>query len=357
MDLHPPLAASPFRFRPWHTLRFALIIATGFTLLTFAISASHPSWRTADGWLRAAGTSLAFSLSITITINRLYALGYRLLGARYGQLMPWQRLLFHWGTPVVGLAIALPIASLTLATDPATASGPHLQTTPWGAAAFMLLVMALFYGFFAIRARQLRAEQRATEAQLHLLQAQMEPHFLFNTLANVVGLMDTDTPRAKAMLESFTDYLRASLGSLRQREQTLGAELALVEAYLHIIKIRMDDRLQYRIDVPDALRAHSLPALSLQPLVENAVQHGLEPQMAGGSVVIAARLEAGVLVVTVIDDGRGLAAAEASPRRGTGTALANIRARLLQIHGAHGELRLEPQAPHGVRATLRLPAR
>src|SRR5439155_20605577 len=128
--------------------------------------------------------------------------------------------------------------------------------------------------------------------------------------------------------------------SLRQREQSLGAELALVEAYLHIIKIRMDDRLQYRIDVPDALRAQSLPALSLQPLVENAVQHGLEPQMAGGSVVIAARLEAGVLVVTVTDDGLGLAAAEASPRRGTGTALANIRARLQQIHGAHGELRL-----------------
>ena len=357
MDPHPTLTASPFRFRPWHTLRFALIIAAGFTLLTFAISASHPSWRTVDGWLRAVGTSLAFSLSITITINRLYALGYRLLGARYGQLVPWQRVLFHWGTPVVGLAIALPIASLTLAADPATASGPHLQTTPWGAAAFMLLVMALFYGFFAIRARQLRAEQRATEAQLHLLQAQMEPHFLFNTLANVVGLMDTDTPRAKAMLESFTDYLRASLGSLRQREQTLGAELALVEAYLHIIKIRMDDRLQYRIDVPDALRSQSLPALSLQPLVENAVQHGLEPQMAGGSVVIAAQLEAGALVVTVTDDGLGLTAAEASPRRGTGTALANIRARLLQIHGAHGELSLEPQAPHGVRATLRLPAR
>ncbi|MEP7101710.1 MAG: histidine kinase, partial [Burkholderiales bacterium] len=181
MEPRPTPPAAPFRFQPLRTLRFALIVAAGFTLLTFALSASHPSWQTAEGWLRAIGTSVAFALSISFTISLLHAIGYRLLGARYATLLPWQRLLFHWGTPILGLAIAMPIASLTLDGDPATASGPHLQTTPWGAAAFMFLVMAVFYTFFAIRARQQQAERQAAEAQLRLLQAQMEPHFLFNT--------------------------------------------------------------------------------------------------------------------------------------------------------------------------------
>lgn len=351
----PP--AAPFRFQPLRTLRFALIVAAGFTLLTFALSASHPSWHTAAGWLRAIGTSLAVALSISFTINLLHALGYRLLGARYASLLPWQRALFHWGTPIVGLAISLPIASLMLGADPATTSGPHLQTTPWGAAAFAFLVMALFFGFFAIRARQLRAERQAAEAQLRLLQAQMEPHFLFNTLANVLGLMEADTPRAKAMLESFTDYLRASLVSLRQPEHALGAELDLVEAYLRVVKVRMDDRLRYRIDVPDGLRALRVPALSLQPLVENAVVHGVEPSVEGGQIVITARADGGRLVIRVADDGVGL---EALPRRtarpGSGNALNNLRERLRQTHADRAGLTLGAALPHGVLATLTLPA-
>ena len=359
MDHPPPPAApaeAPFRFRPWRTLRFAVIVATGFTLLTFALSAGHPSWRSAEGWLRAAGTSLAFALSISFTINLLYALGYRLLGARYRQLLPWQRLLFHWGMPIVGLAIALPIASLTLDADPAMASGPHLRTTPWGAAAFMFLVMALFYGFFAIRARQLRAERAAAEAQLRLLQAQMEPHFLFNTLANVVGLMEADTLRAKAMLESFTDYLRASLVSLREPEHALGDELDLVDAYLRVVKVRMDDRLRYRIEVPTGLRALRVPALSLQPLIENAVVHGLEPSIAGGEIVVTAQVDGDRLVLRVSDDGIGLGAAPRTARPGSGHALNNLRARLQQTHAERAALTLDAASPHGTLATLTLPA-
>ena len=355
--MNTPLAPDdqPFRFRPLRTLRFALIVACGFALLNFALTADHPSWQTAAGWGRALGTSMVFAVCISLTIDLLYMLGRRAIGTRMATLAPWQRLLFHWGTPLLGVSIGLPLASLLTGVGESVASEPQIRTTPSGAIAFMLLVMALFYGYFAIRTRQLRAERQAAEARLRLLQAQMEPHFLFNTLANVVGLMDADTPRAKAMLESFTDYLRASLGSLRSGEQTLGAEVALIEAYLHIVKIRMDDRLHYRIDVPDALRARSLPSLSLQPLVENAVQHGLEPQIVGGSVVIAARVEADSLVVTITDDGLGLNAPGASTRRGTGTALANIRERLKQRLGERGQLTLEPLTPHGVRATLRLP--
>ncbi len=356
MASHPAPPDPPLCFRPWRTLRFALIVAAGFTLLTFALSASHPSWLSAEGWLRATGTSLAFALSISFTINLLLALGYRLLGKRYRHLLPWQRALFHWGTPILGLAIALPIASLTLDRDPATASGPRLQTTPWGAAAFMLLVMAIFFTFFAIRARQMRAERQAAEAQLRLLQAQMEPHFLFNTLANVVSLMDADTPRAKAMLESFTDYLRASLGSLREPEHSLGDELDLVEAYLRVAQVRMENRLRYHIEVPPGLRALRVPALSVQPLVENAVLHGIEPSIAGGALSVTAARDAGRLVIRIADDGVGLDAPKRGTQRGSGSALANIRERLVQTFGSQAQLRIESASPHGVLATLTLPA-
>ena len=343
------------RFRPLRTLRFALIVAIGFTLLNFALTAGHPSWRGVAGWSRAIGTSLVFALCISFTIELLQLSGSRLLGHRMQTLAPWQRTLFHWGTPLLGLAMALPVATLLTGVGEPGADDPQLRTTPLGAAAFAVLVVSIFYGYFAIRARQLRAEQRAVQAQLKLLQGQMEPHFLFNTLANVVGLMEVDTARAKAMLESFTDYLRASLRSLREGEQTLGAELDMIDAYLRVVKVRMEDRLHYRVDIADSLRPLQLPALSLQPLVENAIRHGLEPRIEGGELRIAAHVADGALVICVTDDGLGLDAADQSTRRGTGTALNNIRERLVQAYAGRGSLRVEPAAPRGVRATLTVP--
>ena len=168
--------------------------------------------------------------------------------------------------------------------------------------------------------------------------------------------MEHDTPRARLMLQTFVDYLRASLGSLRVAEHTLGDELTLVEAYLRILQIRMDTRLAYHIDVPETLRAFPLPALTLQPLVENAVQHGLEPKIEGGTVTVAARLENGQLVLTVTDDGLGLATAPTrSQRAGSGTALANIRERLSEAHGSAAALSVTSGAAGGVRAMLTLP--
>jgi len=357
MDSRPSPPPVPFRFQPLRTLRFALIITAGFALLNFSMTADNPSWRSAAGWGRAIGTSLVFALCISFTIDGLFALIKRALGSRFATLSGRQRALFHWGTPLLGVAIGMPFAWLLTGVHDAAASEPQIRTTPSGAIAFGLLVMALFYGFFAIRARQLRAERQAAEAQLRLLQGQMEPHFLFNTLANVVGLMEVDTPRAKKMLESFTEYLRASLLSLRDSEHTLGAELDLITAYLQVVKVRMEDRLHYRIDVPDALRTRMLPSLSLQPLVENAVQHGLEPSIAGGTVVIDAEIADDALVLRVTDDGAGLAPEAASSRPGNGTALANLRERLQRSFGAQGSLRVEPMTPSGVRATLRLPLR
>ena len=224
------------------------------------------------------------------------------------------------------------------------------------------LITLVFHQFFRMKTRQIQAENRATEAQLRLLQAQIEPHFLFNTLANVVSLMDTDTLRAKSMLESFVDYLRASMPAFGRADaaaHTLGGELDLVEAYLRIVQTRMEDRLRFSIDVPAELRGVRLPPLTVQPLVENAVVHGLEPTLDGGAVRVTARRVDGAVVVTVADDGAGVDAAPgvATPRRtGAGTALANIRERLGQTYGRDASLSIAPGGVRGTDATLVIPA-
>ena len=126
------------------------------------------------------------------------------------------------------------------------------------------------------------------EAQLRALQAQIEPHFLYNTLANVVSLIDTQPARARHMLERFIDYLRASLAASRQERATLGAEAEMIGAYLDVLGVRMGERLRYRIEMPDVLRASPIAPMLLQPLVENAISHGLEPKVEGGEIVLRA---------------------------------------------------------------------
>jgi sensor histidine kinase YesM len=195
------------------------------------------------------------------------------------------------------------------------------------------------------------------------LQAQIEPHFLFNTLANVVSLMERDTATAKSMLESFVDYLRASLSGLSRDRHTLADEMRLVQAYLAIARLRMASRLAVTFDVPPSLLALRLPALTLQPLVENAIVHGLEPQIAGGHIAVSGRREGDRLVLTVRDDGRGLPTGSAAAipaagdagQAGAGTAIANIRERLARAHPGGASLTLEAVQPHGVQAHLSLP--
>ncbi len=198
--------------------------------------------------------------------------------------------------------------------------------------------------------KRLDQEQRLTETQLKLLQAQIEPHFLFNTLSNVVSLIETDPHRAKRMLEHFTDYLRSSLQRTRAPQTTLNEELALVTAYLEIQCLRMDTRLHYRIEVAAELCGLMLPPLLIQPLVENAVQHGLEPKIDGGEVLISAQTLNNALQIQVIDTGLGLRA-EGS----TGVGLNNIRARLHALYQERGQMTIEPHVPTGVKVTLTLP--
>jgi len=170
-------------------------------------------------------------------------------------------------------------------------------------------------------ARHLMSKQ-AIEAELKLMQAQVEPHFLFNTLASVQYLTETDPQEANRLLGHLIDYLRAALPQLRASSTTLGKEVGLAEAYLNILRTRMGSRLGFTIDVPPGLAAHSFPPNLLISLIENAIKHGIEPAANGGTVCVRARREASALVVTVQDTGRGLAAAS---RSGQGVGLANVR--------------------------------
>jgi hypothetical protein len=195
------------------------------------------------------------------------------------------------------------------------------------------------------------AERRRAEAELKALQAQIEPHFLYNTLSNVAGLIDSDPATAKRMLTSFTGYLRGSLDRTRAGGGTVGEELEMVRRYLEIMAIRMGDRLRWVIDLPAELAAAALPPLTLQPFVENALQHGLGPRPDGGEIRVAVRRDGDDLVIDVIDTGVGLDTA-AVP----GVGIANVRARLAAIHGPRADVLLAPVMPHGVRATVRVPA-
>jgi signal transduction histidine kinase len=329
------------------TFLFAMVVAGIFTVLGLTMFAGDDgASHTLAGLAQWYFSYLVVSLAIGFCIHGLFDAGRSMVGAtRIRQFKGWQRALYFSAIPIGGALIGMAVGLTLLGIDIREWAPRDLV--------FGLLVWFAFSLYFSIRHKRIVAEQRAAQAQLRLLQGQMEPHFLFNTLANVVSLIDIDTPRAKLMLESFTDYLRASLGSMRHEEQSLGNELDLIEAYLRVVKVRMDDRLDYSFDVPAALRPLPLPALSLQPLVENAVVHGLEPKIEGGQVRIAAGLDAaGSLVVTVTDDGRGLEAAGTAGSRGSGTALANIRERLRQTDGS---LTIERASPHGVRATLTVP--
>jgi sensor histidine kinase YesM len=198
--------------------------------------------------------------------------------------------------------------------------------------------------------KRLTSEKKVAEAHLKLLQAQIEPHFLFNTLSNVLSLLDTDPKKGKSMLVDFVQYLRASLSKIREDKATLGQEMEMIRAYLSIFKVRMGDRLKYKIDLPKNLEAISFPPMLIQPLVENAIKHGLEPKIDGGEIRIGGEEKNGFLRLEVIDTGLGF-----TENRDPGLGLSSIRERLESIYGNRGRLILEENQPHGLKATIEVP--
>jgi sensor histidine kinase YesM len=201
------------------------------------------------------------------------------------------------------------------------------------------------------RLSRLEAEKAAMETELRLVQSQMEPHFLFNTLANVRSLIDTDPRRAGDMLETFVAFLRTSLRTGRERTVPLSQELDVVKSYLDLFTMRMGERLRYRIDLPEALRGVRIPPLLIQPLVENAVKHGLEPAIDGGEISITAERMNDVVRMRVSDSGVGIR----ETTGGSGIGLENVRRRIAIMYGERASLRLEEHAPRGVTVTIEVP--
>jgi sensor histidine kinase YesM len=188
------------------------------------------------------------------------------------------------------------------------------------------------------------------QARLSALQAQIEPHFLFNTLANVRRLYETAPDRGREMLSCLNDYLRAALPSMRSSDSTLGRELDLARSFLTILQMRMGQRLQFAISAEPGLVDKPMPPMLLPTLVENAIKHGLGPLPEGGRIDINARRRCDELEIEVRDSGAGFTAA-----KGSGVGLANTRSRLAGLYGSRASLQLAAAVPRGVVATLRLP--
>jgi signal transduction histidine kinase len=201
-------------------------------------------------------------------------------------------------------------------------------------------------------------KRQVVEARMAAMQAQVEPHFLFNTLASIDHLIETDPPRASQMQKNLIALLRASMPTMRETSdggpRDLGRELAVVRPYVEILKVRMEERLDALIDVPDGLLSAEFPAMMIQTLVENSIRHGLEPKAEGGQLRVKAEIVHGKLAVTVADTGVGFGQAATS---GTGVGLANIRERLQLLHGPQASLTVTANQPSGTVVTITVPYR
>jgi signal transduction histidine kinase len=197
---------------------------------------------------------------------------------------------------------------------------------------------------------RIRLQGELTAGRLQVLQAQIEPHFLFNSLANLRRLLRTDGEAGRAMLADLMRYLEGALPRMRDDSSTLARETELIRAFLAVHQVRMGTRLQVHIDVPDALSLRVVPPMMLLTLIENALKHGLSPLPEGGTISVLADEVDGMLLLQVADTGRGLIAGT-----GSGTGLANIRARLKAMYGAAARLTLRHNLPRGVVAQIDLP--
>ena len=201
------------------------------------------------------------------------------------------------------------------------------------------------------RAETEQLERSVLEARMEALQAQIEPHFLFNTLASIDQLIQSDPPRASAMQRSLIRYLRSAMPQMRDSSRpTLGQQLDLSTAYLEIMGVRMEGRLQPVVNVPEGLKSAVFPSMMLQTLVENAIKHGLEPKAEGGRLEIGAEVVHGKLEVHVLDTGKGFA-----PDADAGVGLANIRERLKAMYGERAELAVSIPPGGGTCATIKVP--
>lgn len=313
-------------------------------------------------------------------IGRLLFFGLAGLFA-FGLFEQWPRRLplwlARWALQVAAVAVAMPIAvwigySVTnLGLDPpwwrdqgrllgfGTFTFLGLLLAPWMAVTALLKQIKNDVRNQALSFDLERSEyeKQALNARLRLLQAQVEPHFLFNTLANVRELVTTGSPMASTVLDSLIAYLRAAVPRINQPTATMGQELELVRAYLEVMHMRMPDRLAFTLNADDNTHALICPPMTLLTLVENAMRHGIDPSEEGGRIDVRVRIEAGRCHAEVVDTGIGLKHNFAPANGGLGTGLANLRERLQLAFSGDATLQLIENKPHGVRAEISFPAK
>ncbi|MEM7251896.1 MAG: sensor histidine kinase [Pseudomonadota bacterium] len=329
-----------------------VVIGYGYTAV-FSAAIAVLVW--ALGVPKTFGLGLAISFAIGFSVYSAFIVFEPFLRNRLPSL------LVPIPITVIGLAVGLAIGGYILNGSPWT-----FFARDWTTAAIGLFFGVLGIIFFATTGKlaatreelaaaqiaQQRYERQLIESELKRLQAQIEPHFLFNTLSTITSLIDSRPGDARRTLEHLTDLLRSSLHRTRVEKTRLEEELSVVEAYLAILKIRMQDRLQFHFDISEQAAKWEMPPMLVQPLVENAVMHGLEPKIDGGSIAIEALVtDESLLVIRVTDDGPGIASGSSA----LGTGLKNIRERLAGLYGEGATLSLQDNQPTGVVAKLTLP--
>lgn len=231
---------------------------------------------------------------------------------------------------------------------------------------FATLVAACALYYFAMQERLAKeaavrseAQLLAAESQLRMLRAQLEPHMLFNTLANLRSLLKEDPPQAEVMIDRLIVYLRSALAASRSESTTLAGEFTQLRAYLDIMSIRMGTRLTYRLDLPADLEAMPIPPMLLQPLVENAIKHGIEPKVGAGSIEVLARSADGGVEIVVNDSGLGLPPDSGSAGQPAGSGgsygLVHVRERLKAVYGDKASMQIKSRSPNGVAVTIAIP--
>ena len=301
-----------------------------------------------------------------LTVLRAFVIGLGILFA-FGFLEHWPRQLPRWlprtVLRLIGVTVSIPASTMIafLLTDGGTDHdfgflfGIALLIAPWIAIGTILRQRDAFAREQKLEFDLQRSEfeRRESDARLRLLQAQVEPHFLFNTLANVQALVDSGSPQASKVLTSLIAYLRAAVPRMHANMATLASEVDLVRAYLDLMQMRMPDRLQYAIHVEPAAERLECPPMTLLTLVENAVGHGIDPGEKGGRIDADIWVREARCLIRVTDTGVGLNA----KTQGLGTGLSNLRERLRLAFAGEARLTLTEITPHGVCAEISFPAR
>lgn len=355
---HPPIVQARPR---------GLALAFGWRRLLLALSLG--TLFGAANSLPSSAPSADITIGHAVAVSLVAVLAFGLFEQRPLRLPLW---LPRWLLQVVGVVVgvlvgALLAHSISMAVDIHSAhEAPQMKGLivlivegllfgPWLALGTMVRQRDVFVRDQAVAFELERSEleRKALDARLRLLQAQVKPHFLFNTLANVQALVNAGSPQASKVLANLIAYLRAAVPRMQAAATTLDQELDLVRAYLELMQMRMPDRLQFALHIEPAAAKLQCPPMTLLTLVENAVQHGIDPSEEGGRIDVDVWLRDGRCVVRVIDTGVGMKTLGS----GLGTGLSTVRERMQLAFGGEAQLQLTEIEPHGVCADLTFPGR